>query len=169
VSVDLEALYDDHAARVGGFIRRLTGEGPHVDDLLQETFMTAHKRRSDLANVRDPSLWLYGVARNLCRHHWRSERRLLDFLSRLAHESPKGTSSADKQLAQAEDALLVRRAVEALPYKQREVFVLYELEDWKGEEIAELLEVPIGTVWTRLRDARGNFEKRLQRRLAEVA
>jgi RNA polymerase sigma-70 factor (ECF subfamily) len=62
---------------------------------------------------------------------------------------------------------LFYEALEGLPVEQREVFVLYELEEQGGAAIAELLGIPLGTVWTRLRAARERFKKQLERRRAK--
>ena len=60
-------------------------------------------------------------------------------------------------VSEAQQAQLIRRCVVDLPLKQREVFVLYELEEIEGAEIARILDIPVNTVWSRLRLARNRF------------
>lgn len=156
--LDVAEIYDAHAAFIGRVIQRLTGDGPHVDDLLQETFIVAFRRRGDFDGRAAVRSWLYGIASNLCRRHSRGQRRLWRFRSRLARE-PRAPAppSPEREVERSQAAALVHAALQQLPYRQREAFVLYELEGLQGREIAELLGIPIGTVWTRLHNARRAF------------
>ena len=63
----------------------------------------------------------------------------------------------------------MREVLDKLPFAQREAFVLFELEGLDGQEIAELLAVPLGTVWTRLHHGRDKFQMLMRRRLAREA
>ena len=60
---------------------------------------------------------------------------------------------------------MVHAVMQDLSFKQREVFALFELEGLAGAQIAEMLEVPLGTVWTRLKSARETFARLMRRRL----
>ncbi len=74
---------------------------------------------------------------------------------------PEDEAERRQALAAASQAVL------DLPFQQREAFVLYELEGLSGAEVATLLSVPIGTVWTRLHHARKRFERAMRRRRRE--
>ena len=94
-----------------------------------------------------------------CRRRQAHQQQLLAPLA--VHSEPSPTAEqllAGKQLRQALDCLL-----EQLPVEQRQVFVLYEIEGHSVPEIAELLELPIGTVASRLGRARDKFSKALER------
>lgn len=165
--LDIDQLYQEHAAFVGRVIRRFIGDGAYVDDLLQDTFVTAFKKRGDFAGRSSVETWLYGIARNLCFRHVRGRRRFAFFQSRYAAQSvetPVALPSDGLQRRQA--AAQVQRVLARLPFKQREVVVLYDLESREGQEIAAMIGVPIGTVWTRLHQARQTIEKAMRRELA---
>jgi RNA polymerase sigma-70 factor, ECF subfamily len=166
--LDIDAAYAEHGELVARTIERLIGPGPQVDDLLQECFIVAWRRRGEYDAKRAAvSSWLYGIAVNLCRTHRRSRRRWWVLSDRLRAE-PLSSTPAEAPDAAAERGQAVRlvtEAMEGLPAKQREVLALFELEGLEGEQIAALVGVPVGTVWTRLHHARKTFEKRLRRRL----
>jgi RNA polymerase sigma-70 factor, ECF subfamily len=164
-ALDVAAAYVDHAAFIARIIQRLIGAGPHVDDLLQETFIVAFRRRAQFDGRAEVRTWLYAIAAHLCLHHRRSARRFSLFHGRLAQEGPRASSpAADEQLAHKQELGRAREVLEKLSFEQREVFVLYELEELEGREIAELLGVPVGTVWTRLAAARKKFTTLVRKR-----
>lgn len=159
--VDAGELFSAHAPFLYRVLERLCGPGDHLDDLVQEVFLTAHRRRADLTRDSDLRGWLYRVAMNLVRHHRRSFAR-----RRALQERVKGATPSESQeprqeaaLASRQMALAVRACVDKLPLKQREVFVLFELEGLEGPAIARLMGIPENTVWSRLHHARKRFEK----------
>ena len=162
--LNITLLYKEQGPFIARTIRRLVGEGPHVDDLLQETFIVAYKKRERFDPGRSKSsTWLYGIAFNLCRHFERSERRAGLFKRRLmaiqeesvSYQTP-GTALEEKQSMR-----LIHNALRKLPMKQREAFVLFELEGLGGKAISEMLEIKEGTVWTRIHKARKRFLKQI--------
>ena len=165
--LDVAALYREHAGFVGRVILRLLGEGSHVDDILQETFIIAFEKRETFDATRAaPSTWLYGIAANLCRHHKRSAGRQGKFHERLECEESPADAGPANELERQQDIALVQDVVQSLPFKQREVFVLFEIESLPGKEIATLLQIPLGTVWTRLHEARHRFRDRITKQAA---
>lgn len=164
--LDLRLLYDAHAPFVARVLTRLTGPGPHVDELLQDTFVTAWKRASTFEGRSTERTWLYGIAANVARHHRRGAGRFSLFRGKLERETAiaAGPAAPDAQLEQAQAAKAVHEVLAAMPFKAREAFVLYEIEEMPGEEIAELLGVPVGTVWRRLHDARQKFKELMKRK-----
>lgn len=170
--LDIAALYREQAAFLARCIVRLVGDGPHVDDLLQEAFVVAHRKRDRYDPDRAaPTTWLYGIAANLCRHHRRSRSRRAALQARLLTESvgADGPRPPDHELERQERADLVHALIGRLKFKQREVFTLYELEGLPGEDIAALLGIPVNTVWTRLHHARKAFARLAAKRGLEVA
>lgn len=165
--LDITSLYRMHAPFVGRVIQKLAGHGDHVADLLQETFIVAFKRQNEFSGKSSAETWLYGIAANLCLHHHRSRGRFAKFQVSLAqHPETKRAMSPSETLEQQETILAVQRVLQKLPFKQREVVVLYELEHKEGSEIAEMVGAPIGTVWRRLHDGRTTFKKLMRKELA---
>jgi RNA polymerase sigma-70 factor (ECF subfamily) len=150
------AVYDRHAAVLFRFLVRRVGR-KEADDLLADTFRIAFERRSTF----DPSYpsvrpWLYGIATNLVARHRRAEGRRLHALERLAAaaagevEDDSVTGSIDAQRGWP----AVARAIAGLPEGERDVLLLFVWEDLGYDEIARALDLPIGTVRSRLNRAR---------------
>lgn len=163
--LDIDALYAEHAGFLTRVLIRLVGDGPHVDDLLQETFLVAYRKRDTFDGRSAVRTWLYGIAARLAMRHRRGVGRFLRALGVFADEPPRVARDPGDDLERARAAVLVRTVLERLPFKQREVFVLYELEELDGAEIAELLGIPVNTVWTRLHHGRKRFQELIEKRI----
>lgn len=165
--LDIAALFAEHGAFIANVIRRLVGPGGDVDDLVQETFLVAYRKRGGFDPERAaPRTWLYGIAANLCRRHHRGAGRLARLRARLLVERSDGMAAApDREVLHKQRAAVVHQALAKLPFKQREVFALYELQGLDGASIAAMLDIPEGTVWTRLHHARKRFERQVRARL----
>lgn len=160
VPIDVGQLFDQHAAYLLRVAQRLTGSAQVAEDLVQDAFIVAHRRRHELKAEHSVRTWLYRVVVNQVRHHRRSHARYWKFLSRFKIQELSRTGQmVDRDVSEAQQAQLIRRCVVDLPLKQREVFVLYELEEIEGAEIARILDIPVNTVWSRLRLARNRFRK----------
>lgn len=154
------ALFTRHVDGVHRFIARMTAaDADAVDDLVQSTFLEAFRGAARFRGGAQVRTWLFGIATNLVRTYARGEiRRKAAMVA--AAELPVRHGGAEV----AERRVLVERlavAVAALPHDLREVFVLVDVEEWKGVEAAAALGVPEGTVWRRLHDARGRLREAL--------
>ncbi len=149
-------LFDRHAATVHRYLGRRVGD--LADDLLSETFLIAFRRRGayrpEHVEVRP---WLIGIATNVVRGHVRSERRRYRALARAAAEpAPTGHApdeSHDRVAAAAMRAPLAA-ALSKLKDRDRDVLLLFAYAQLSYEEIAAVLDVPLGTVRSRLNRAR---------------
>jgi RNA polymerase sigma-70 factor (ECF subfamily) len=161
--VDVAALFAAHAPFLLRAVERLTARGPHVEDIVQDVFVVAHRRRHELQVIgrEGTSLrgWLYGVARKRAAQHRRSIFRWLRLRDAVDVEPRPPSGSPDDVVARFDDALRVRRCALALPFAQREVFALHEFEAMSAPQIAAFLGVPEGTVWSRLTAARRQFRE----------
>jgi RNA polymerase sigma-70 factor (ECF subfamily) len=162
-TLDIDALYTTEAPFIGRVLIRLVGNGPHIDDLIQETFIIAFRKRHTFDGRSAARTWLYGIAARLAMRHRRGAGRWLRAIGLFAQEPERVDAGPDRELDRARAAAAVRTALDQLPFKQREVFVLYELEELEGTAIAELLAIPIGTVWTRLHHGRKRFADVMRR------
>jgi RNA polymerase sigma-70 factor (ECF subfamily) len=142
--------------------------GSHEDalDLSQEAFVRAYRARATIDAERPFYTWYYQILRRLCFNlgrDRRTRRERLDEASswlvleaeRRAGHGPEDQSAASEVQARARDA------IEQMGETEREVIVLRELQGLSYREISELLEIPIGTVMSRLYSARKNLAKDL--------
>ena len=159
--MDIGRLFDEHAAYLCRVVHRLTGSPELAEDVVQEVFLLAYDRRHELEDRTGIRTWLYRVAVNHVRHRRRSFARYRGLLDRFkAEPAPRqDDDTPDERASRQERGMLIHQCVQRLSEKQREVFVLYELEELEGAEIASILDVPVNTVWSRLRLARQAFRK----------
>ena len=154
-------VFDRHAASLHRFLARRI-EPADADSLLGEVFRIAFERRASFDTSRDSARpWLYGIATNLIARHRRSEARRLRAMASLA--SRRLDSSADGDVvgdraarvldAQQEWATVVD-AIGSLPDAERDTLLLYAWEDLSYDDIAAALDIPVGTVRSRLNRAR---------------
>ena len=162
--VDVGTLFVLHAPFLLRVVERLTGPGPHVEDLVQDVFIVAHRRRKELRDGPELRGWLYRVTSNKAMQHRRTLWRRFR-LAKAVEVEPMGAGPAvpDEIAARRERGAQIRKAVLDLPFLHREAFVLFELEGLDTKAVAALLEVPEGTVSSRLSAARKLFRERWTR------
>ncbi len=145
----LGELYDRHARALLGFARRCTS--PHdAEDIVQTTFIRAARGAAAFTSTNGSvRSWLFGIAAHVVRERRRSLARLARALLR-SDVGPlaSGTSWRDDE----RDDL--RRGLHRLTEPKRIVLLLVEVEGFTCVEVATMLDVPVGTVWTRLHHAR---------------
>lgn len=169
-TLDLERVFFEHARRVRGFLLRL-GVGAHdVDDLVSETFLIAHERRSAFDPSRPPIPWLFGIAFNRVRRYRRRAWLFQLLGSSLAAEPPPPEPmDLERRLIQAEDVDRVRRVLAGMRPDRRALLVMRDLEDLSTQEMAVVLEIPVGSVYSGLHHARQEFLRAYRRLLAREA
>jgi RNA polymerase sigma-70 factor (ECF subfamily) len=143
----------------------LVGSREDALDLSQEAFARAFRARHTLDPERPFYAWLYQILRRLCFNFLRDGRTRSRIMAEegrawLVERAESQASDPAAALARAEAGRRVAAAIEALPAHEREVLVLKEFEELKYREIAELVDIPVGTVMSRLYSAR--------RRLADL-
>lgn len=158
--LDVGALFRAHGAVVFRVVERMTGPGPHVDDLVQQAFLTALERKDQLPSEDQQRAWLIRTALNHVRHHRRSFVRRTQLAQHVqTHDEPNPPPMPEAVVERRRQAQWIRECTLAIPEKQRAVFILHELEEWEVPAIANLLDIPENTVWSRLRTARAVFER----------
>ncbi|MGC4092760.1 MAG: RNA polymerase sigma factor [Polyangiaceae bacterium] len=146
----LGELYDRHQQPLRRFLSRATCGHADVDDLVHATFLIAAESAARYDGRSACRPWLIGIAVRLVR---RRRRSLYGFLSMLTSLGATRASSADPR-ASLHERTDVERALERLSEPKRVTLLLAEVEGLSCPEIAELLAIPVGTVWTRLHAAR---------------
>ncbi len=166
----LAAVYAQHVTAVIGWAARLGGPSVDAEDVAHDVFVTAGKKLSGLDGDAHLELWLFTLTRNEVRNR-RRQVRARRFLLGLWG---KGLSAEDPRplppdaMEQAATAALVRAALDRLTERQREVLVLFELEDRSGAEVAALVGVKESNIWVVLHRARAALAREVER-LEEAA
>jgi len=152
-----------HLRAAYNLARWLTRDDTDAEDVVQEAYLRAFKHFGSF-HGGDGRPWLLAIVRNTCytwMQHNRSPQLTIPLDDQL-HEIESKDLNPEALLLQSADSQMVRQALEDLPVEFREVVVLRELEGLSYKQIAEVAEIPVGTVMSRLARAR----KRLQQILA---
>ncbi|MCA9677978.1 MAG: sigma-70 family RNA polymerase sigma factor [Kofleriaceae bacterium] len=163
--LSLEQIYDHHAATVWRTLRALGVDAGRLDDAMQDVFLVVHRRLAEFEQRSSITTWLYGIARRVAADHRRrrtAERRLAGDAP-LDREISPGESPLDAA-QRREAAALLLELLDELDDDKREVFALMEIEQLAAPVVAELLGIPLNTVYSRLRLARQRFEAAVARR-----
>lgn len=155
-------IFDRHFDEIDRYLARRVGVSL-ADDLAAETFVIAFRSRARYdRETPDARPWLFGIAANLVRRHWRTERRRLRAYARtgvdpLADE----VSEAERRVDALAAAPALAGALASLSAAEREVLLLFAWADLSYEEIAAALGIPVGTVRSRLSRARARVRELL--------
>jgi RNA polymerase sigma-70 factor (ECF subfamily) len=156
-SRSVQRLVDDYYGPLYRYAYRLSGSSADAEDLTQETFC---KAQLNFKQLRDPARarpWLFSILRNAYLHRLRSDRQQpcipLEGIGDLPEPPPEPLPEIDPEQLQ--------RALAELPESFRTPIILYYFEDFGYREIAEQMELPIGTVMSRLARAKAFLRCRL--------
>jgi len=148
-----EELFELHFDAIYGYLARRMGPDL-ARDLASETFTRAFAARKRYDSRRgEVRPWLFGIANNLLRHHYRDEERRLRALA-LLDIREAGSPHEEPRLAEA---------LGALSAEERDVLLLFAWADLEYAEIATALDIPVGTVRSRLHRARAHVRSALER------
>jgi RNA polymerase sigma-70 factor (ECF subfamily) len=145
-AAELTTLYQDYGPSVWRYATRSVGALDEADEVLQETFVVAARNFGDLDKARSQQAWLIGIARNVIRLRGRSRRRRREV--GLFGDYPLPRAEAQDPRVEA-----MKQAIGELPDAHQEVLMLRLSHDLSYAEIAEALDIPIGTVRSRLHAA----------------
>jgi RNA polymerase sigma-70 factor, ECF subfamily len=179
-----EALVREHQSMVFRTLTRMTGAGPHVEDLAQEVFLRLYRALPEFRGDSALTTYLYRIVVNVAQDEWKRRRRDREFIAATPSSSLEENDSSewlenmpgdtlhghartpeqllsDAQLQAAVDAALL-----SLTEPERAVLVLYHQEDCSYEAISAALEMPINTVRTHLHRGRKRMSALLRAQLA---
>ena len=170
---DFEPLLRQHGARIHALSVRLCGNSTDGEDLAQETFITAYRRIGQFRGEADFGSWGYRICVNLWKNRVRYEKRRSFWKHIFVFGDDKGEDDrlpmysadpkdrTDAPAETAEQQRLVQDAMAGLDPHERAALALREMEDKSYEEIADLLDLPLGTVKSRIARARATLKERL--------
>lgn len=147
-------------------LRRLGVTSADTDDATQRVFMIAARRVADIAEGSERS-FLFGTALRVATETIRATRDQ-EPLDARADERRDSSPGPEELTAQSRARAVLQEILNGMPLELRTVLVLFELEQMTKNEVAELLELPVGTAVSRLRRAREDFRARLARRNARL-
>ena len=160
----LGALFDRFHLAVYRFAGRL----PMIDDLarddlVQATFLEVRRAAPSFRGTSSVKTWILGVAANVARHMLRAERRRRVHQARYLERITAAPELLDAQLERRKLLGRIAEALAQLPRDQQIAFILCDLEQLPGVEVARVLDIPEGTLWRRLHMARKAMREAIER------
>ncbi len=155
-----------YEGRLTKYVGRIAGTNKEmIEDIVQNIFIKAFVNINSFKKSQKFGSWLYGIAHNECIDNWRKYKKHTCNVSLESNEDLMAILASDENIEQMlinKDKLdAIKKSLEKLPIKFREVLVLKYLEDKNYEEIGSILKKPTSTVGTLLRRAKKRFKKTL--------
>ena len=149
------------------FVYHFLGDRIDAEDVVQETFLRVYRNKHLYRNIAKFSTWIYTIAGNLAKTELRRrKRRRLFSISQMGFDNkdfdvPDPLRTADVVVDGDMKEAFIRKEIDALPVKFKEVVVLRDIDEFSYEEISDILKIPIGTVKSRVNRGRLRLQKRL--------
>ncbi len=154
-----QVLVELHQAIVLAFLYRWGNETETAQDLAQETFIKAWLALGKYDHRQKFKNWLLKIAYNTSIDFWRRQHQTIDLDTlRIADH----TIDLESQVSRNQQAEQVKQVIQSLPEQSRTALILREYHQYSYQEIAQTLDIPLGTVMSRLNYARSVLKKRLQ-------
>ena len=149
---------------------KYTGNAFDAQDIVQETYLMAFDKFSQLKDPAKIKPWMLRILRNnflkTCQKETtRQQLQKTDYIDYF--KSCMDRKDADDLLALAAETMLVNQAIDSLPMKYKEVLTLYYMEDMRYKDIAKTLDIPMGTVMSRLNRAKEGLKIKLLKQLTD--
>lgn len=166
---ELEQCIREYGGEIYSFCRYLANDQQEADDLYQDTFLKALELQEKIHLENNPKSYLLSVALRI----WKNKKRKYAWRKRIANmqstaEEPVADQAAsadpspEEQAIRRENAAAVRAAVNRLPQRLKVTVLLFYMEEQTAAQIAEILKIPVGTVLSRLYQARQRLKKELE-------
>lgn len=167
-----ETAYNEIVNRFSGpllnFIYRIIGDSSFAEDLLQETFMRVYLNKNSYREIAKFSTWIYTIASNLSKTELRRQKVRRWFSLSGSKDDDRPMEIANDDLAPDETMLqnstldLIHKEIQKLPLSFKEVIILRDVQELSYEEISTILNIPLGTVKSRVNRGRTRLQKSLK-------
>ena len=159
---DIELLARTHTARLASFLRRRVGNVHDVEDLVQDTLLEAVRCIDQFQGQSRPETWLFGIALNLTRNHYKRAKVRDIYCDADTDEVASDRADDPAQIAEHRERMFrVASAMEDLPGDSHRLLQLVVQDDLSYEEAAQELDIPIGTVRSRISRVRSYLKQRV--------
>jgi RNA polymerase sigma-70 factor (ECF subfamily) len=156
--------------RLVNFLYRYTGSFDEAEDIAQDTFLRLYRLKHTYREVGKFSSWFYTIALNQAKSHKRDKIRhqaiSLDKTygeDEREFELPSDSKLPDEEVMSDDESFFVQKAINALEEKHKEIIILRDIQDMEYEEIAKILNIPVGTVKSRINRARESLKVTLEK------
>ena len=163
--VAFNQIVDKYKDRLMNVIFRMVQGTEEAEDIVQETFLRVYQHRDSFDFRHCFSTWLYTIALNLARNELRKRKRF-KFFDIFDMQGKEGEIAVEMELPSNLPQAL-EKALESLPEKYKAAFVLRDVQELPYEEVAQIMNIPLGTVKSRVNRARAILRDKLKPRMEE--
>lgn len=156
-------VYNDNVGFVWRNLRRLGVPEHALDDALQDVFLVVHRRLDEFEGRASMQTWLFAIVRRIAATHRRKVERAATVQEVDPEHMDGCTTTPFESAARTEAVDRLCRVLAGLDESKREVFILAELEELPGPEVASSLDINLNTMYARLRAARADFNREVAR------
>lgn len=158
--LEFSSVYDEHVDFVWSMTRRLGVSSSQLEDAVQDVFVVVHRQLPGFRAESSLKTWVGGIVVRVAQEHRRKQKR--NEVEPLTGDNvPVATGGPHETAEGAQAWARLERLLDTLELEQRTVFVLASLEEMSAPDIAEVLQVPLNTVYSRLRLARAKLQEAL--------
>jgi RNA polymerase sigma-70 factor (ECF subfamily) len=162
--LNVASVHNEHAEFVWLGLQRLGVRDADVEDLLQEVFVVVHKRLPSFDGSSRITTWLFGIClRVVAAHRRRAHRRHEESVAQVPEPVALGAGSPEQAAAARQEKARLGAILDLMDLEKRAIFVMFEIDELGCEAIADMLSIPLGTVYSRLHAARKDFERAIVR------
>ncbi|MBN9167771.1 MAG: sigma-70 family RNA polymerase sigma factor [Myxococcales bacterium] len=161
-SEDVAAIFREQGPYAHRILRRLGVHPSDVDDAFQEVFVVIHRRLGELRRRDSLRAWVYGICIRVAARHRQIRNSSREVAAEEAAE-PVDPTTPVESLSEKQAREVLHTILDQLDEDKRAVFVLFELEQLEMHEVAQSLEVPVPTAYSRLRAARAEVDEAVRR------
>lgn len=156
----VKSIYEEYARFVWLTLQRFGVRSTDVADVAHDVFVVVHRRIDTFDSTSRMTTWLFGICLRVAANYRRRQRRTLSEAALRAHANDDAVQvPVDEVLARRQASAEAERVLAKLSLEKRAVFVMFEIENLSCQEIADLMGIPIGTVYSRLYGARAQIER----------
>ena len=163
--LDVTAIHGAHANFVFRSLQRFGVRDADLEDMVQEVFVVVHRRLDTFDGTARMTTWLYGISMRVASDYRRRAhvRRGETLGASLDDHLDAEAASPEASAQSAQDRALLASILDEMDLEKRAIFVMYEIDELSCDEIAAVLDAPLGTVHSRLHAARKQFAAALAR------
>jgi RNA polymerase sigma-70 factor (ECF subfamily) len=163
VALTAESIYGDYADFAWRTLRRMGVPEEDLADAMQDVFLTVHRTLGGFAGRSSVSTWLFTLCRSAARDRRLRAHRRYEVSSDATSDEVDLRADVHRAAEHGERVALLESILATMSPAERNVFVLFEIEGLTGEDISAALSVPLGTVYSRLAQARAVLRQALAR------
>jgi RNA polymerase sigma-70 factor (ECF subfamily) len=160
-----KSIYEEYARFVWISLQRLGVQPADLGDLAHDVFVVVHRRLHTFDHTSRMTTWLFGICLRLAANYRRRQGRILSEAAVRARVSAAAAVEVpvDEMLVRRQERASAERVLATLTLEKRAVFIMFEIENLTCQEIADVMGVPVGTVYSRLHAARAQIQRIVSR------